>query len=72
MLDRALLSQDSGWYHVGEPNGGSYRGYSYIYTGFVPTLDPAWARKLLVEIRWRRSAASYLISAFRTSTAFST
>ena len=49
LLDRTLVSQDSGWYHVGEAGGGNYRGYGFVYTGFVPTLEPAWAQKLLVE-----------------------
>ncbi|MCC6861041.1 MAG: hypothetical protein IT158_20910 [Bryobacterales bacterium] len=48
LLGKALISQDAGWYHVGEPGGGDYRGYTYLYTGFLPRLDPAWARLLLV------------------------
>jgi len=49
LLDRTLISQDAGWYHVGEPGGGEYRGYTYIYTDFLPKLNPAWVRKLMVE-----------------------
>jgi phosphotriesterase-related protein len=49
LLSRTLISQDSGWYHVGEPGGGSYRGYTYIYTDFVRKLDPAWVKPLLVD-----------------------
>jgi phosphotriesterase-related protein len=26
LLGRTLISQDAGWYHVGEPGGGNYRG----------------------------------------------
>jgi phosphotriesterase-related protein len=48
LLHRVLISQDSGWYHVGEPGGGEYRGYSYIYTGFMPRLRQEWRRELLV------------------------
>jgi len=40
LLNRALISQDSGWYHVGEPGGGEFRGYSYLYTNFLPMLEP--------------------------------
>jgi phosphotriesterase-related protein len=47
LLGRTLISQDSGWYRVGEPGGGEYHGYSYIYTGFLPKLDPSWAPALL-------------------------
>ncbi len=35
---RLLLSQDAGWYHVGEPNGGSFQHYDYLLTGFVQEL----------------------------------
>ena len=34
LLRRALISQDSGWYHVGEPGGGEFRGYTYLYSDF--------------------------------------
>jgi phosphotriesterase-related protein len=49
LLGRTLLSQDSGWYHVGEPGGGNYRGYTFIYTDFLPTLETAWVRPLMVD-----------------------
>jgi len=49
LLGRVLLSQDSGWYHVGEPGGGRYNGYSYIYTDFLPKLDRRWVRQLMWE-----------------------
>jgi phosphotriesterase-related protein len=41
LLGRTLVSQDSGWYHVGEPGGGEFRGYTYLYTDFLPRLEPA-------------------------------
>jgi phosphotriesterase-related protein len=47
LLDRTLISQDSGWYRVGEPGGGKYNGYDYIYTGFVPQLEKKWVKRLL-------------------------
>jgi phosphotriesterase-related protein len=49
LLGQALLSQDAGWYHAGEPGGGEYRGYTYIYTDFVPSLAEGAAHTLLVE-----------------------
>ncbi len=36
--DRVLVSQDRGWYNVGEPTGGGVRGYEKLLTGFVPAL----------------------------------
>jgi len=40
-LDRVLVSQDSGWYHVGEPGGGSYRSHAFLFDAFVPALRAA-------------------------------
>jgi phosphotriesterase-related protein len=37
-LAQLLVSQDAGWYHVGEPGGGSYRGYSFLLEKLVPAL----------------------------------
>jgi phosphotriesterase-related protein len=37
-LDRVLVSQDAGWYHVGEPGGGSYRTHAFLFDAFVPAL----------------------------------
>jgi phosphotriesterase-related protein len=53
-LGRLLVSQDAGWYHVGEPGGGSYRPYSFLLETFVPALrerglTDAQVRTLLVE-----------------------
>jgi phosphotriesterase-related protein len=47
LLNRVLISQDSGWYRVGEPGGGAYRGYTYLYSDFLPKLEPAWIPPLL-------------------------
>jgi phosphotriesterase-related protein len=49
LLGRTLISQDSGWYRVGEPGGGTYNGYEYIFREFVPALDKKWRKRLLWE-----------------------
>jgi phosphotriesterase-related protein len=54
LLDRVLVSHDAGWYHVGEPGGGTYRPYDTLFTAFVPGLErrgftAAEVRQLLVE-----------------------
>jgi phosphotriesterase-related protein len=41
LLGRTLISQDAGWYHVGEPNGGAYRGYTLLFREFLPRLRAA-------------------------------
>lgn len=38
LLHKVLLSQDSGWYYVGDPGGGPYRPYTEIFNAFIPLL----------------------------------
>lgn len=38
LLNNVLVSQDSGWYHAGEPGGGKYNDYNCIFTHFIPAL----------------------------------
>lgn len=49
LLNRTLISQDAGWYHVGEPGGGDFRGYTYLYSNFLPLLEPAQIPVLMFE-----------------------
>ena len=53
LLDHVLVSQDAGWYRVGEAGGGQFRPYDSIFTIFVPALKSAGiqdddVRRLLV------------------------
>jgi phosphotriesterase-related protein len=34
--DNLLLSQDAGWYNVGQPKGGNIKGFAYIVKDFIP------------------------------------
>ena len=36
LLNRVLISQDAGWYHVGEAAGGNFRGYDFLFSTFLP------------------------------------
>jgi phosphotriesterase-related protein len=38
LLDKVLISHDSGWYRPGEQNGGEYNGYTTIFEKFIPML----------------------------------
>jgi phosphotriesterase-related protein len=38
MLKQVLLSHDSGWYRVGQKDGGKYNGYTTIFTKLIPAL----------------------------------
>ncbi|MBL8242096.1 MAG: hypothetical protein JNM66_32015 [Bryobacterales bacterium] len=49
LAHRTLISHDAGWYHVGEPGGGRFRGFTYLFTDFVPQLEAALTRQLLVD-----------------------
>ncbi len=48
LLGQTLISQDSGWYRVGEPGGGDFRGYTYIYSEFLPSLPEPLRAQLIV------------------------
>ena len=52
--DQVLLSQDAGWYNVGEPRGGKIRGFGYLVKDFVPLMlkkgfSQGLVDKILVE-----------------------
>ncbi len=38
VLDQVLISHDSGWYRVGEENGGNYNGYTDLFDLLIPAL----------------------------------
>jgi phosphotriesterase-related protein len=40
-LDHVLLSHDAGWYHVGEPGGGDFKGFTAISEQLIPLLQKA-------------------------------
>ena len=41
LLHRVLVSHDAGWYKPGEPDGGSFRGYTALFTSLLPALKEA-------------------------------
>lgn len=47
LAGRVLISQDAGWYRVGEPGGGKFRGYTFLFERFLPALR----RKGITEAR---------------------
>jgi predicted metal-dependent phosphotriesterase family hydrolase len=38
LLSHVLVSQDSGWYNVGESGGGNFKPYTCIFEQFIPAL----------------------------------
>jgi phosphotriesterase-related protein len=41
LLGKVMVSQDAGWYRVGEPGGGKFRAYDVLFTKFLPALGRA-------------------------------
>ncbi len=60
LLSRVLLSQDAGWYRPGETGGGSYRGYTFFFTDFLPRLRKAGFGDSEIEQLLVRNPASAL------------
>jgi len=46
--DQLLISQDAGWYHVGEPNGGEVTPLDWLPRHFAPRLADADRERLLI------------------------
>ena len=38
LLNKVLISHDAGWYHVGEPNGGNFIGFTTLFDKLLPAL----------------------------------
>ena len=49
-LGRVLVSQDAGWYHVGEPGGGTFRPFDTIFTRFVPAIRDALGQDAVQQL----------------------
>ena len=52
--ERVLLSQDTGWYNVGQPNGGAILPYHPLFAEFIPAaaadgLDAQWLERCVTE-----------------------
>ncbi|GAK50602.1 aryldialkylphosphatase [Candidatus Moduliflexus flocculans] len=47
--DRILLSHDGGWYHVGEPNGGTVIPFTRMYATFLPLLKECGVSDAIIE-----------------------
>jgi phosphotriesterase-related protein len=60
--DQLLLSQDAGWYNVGEKRGGNIRSYSYLVNQFIPLmLREGFNQDLIREIFVKNPAKSFKI-----------
>ncbi|MEM2051011.1 MAG: hypothetical protein QXZ11_07835 [Thermoproteota archaeon] len=59
---RLLLSQDAGWYNVGENKGGNIRPYSYLVKHFIPImLREGLSRSLVDQVLIKNPAQAFQI-----------
>jgi predicted metal-dependent phosphotriesterase family hydrolase len=47
--NKLLISQDTGWYNIGEVNGGSIRPYHKIFTEFIPLALKSGISKEMID-----------------------
>jgi len=60
--DQVLLSQDAGWYNVGEPGGGGIRGFEYLVRDFVPLmLENGFSKELVDRILIRNPSRAFQV-----------
>ena len=57
LLDQVLVSQDSGWYNVGDPQGGNFKPYTCIVTQFIPLLRQNGFTADEVDLIFRKNPA---------------
>lgn len=62
LLDHILLSHDAGWYHVGEPNGGNYQGYTVITDKLIPVMkENGFTEKEIQQIFFINPAKAFIV-----------
>lgn len=57
LLHRTLISHDAGWYHVGEKNGGAFRGFTSISNELLPALRENGFTEQEIEFLIRKNPA---------------
>jgi predicted metal-dependent phosphotriesterase family hydrolase len=67
LLHRTLFSQDSGWYHVGEPKGGEFDNYNTIFEKFLPALKASGFTQEEIDLLFIMNPAKALAIKVRKS-----
>lgn len=62
-----LVSQDAGWYHVGEPRGGKIRPFDTVFTAFIPALRGRGFTTTEIDTRFIDNPATAFSLAVRTT-----
>lgn len=64
LLGRVLLSQDAGWYRPGEPDGGQFRDFEFLFRAFLPALRTAgFSETEIQQMTVTNPAQAYAIAA---------
>jgi predicted metal-dependent phosphotriesterase family hydrolase len=64
--DKLLLSQDAGWYNVGDPRGGNVRNFAYIIRDFIPLMEKSGIDKNTINKFFIENPAKALQIPFKT------
>lgn len=63
LLHKILISHDAGWYHLGYENGGSFRGFTTVFTHLVPELKKqGFSEEEINQVFVKNPAAALSIS----------
>lgn len=57
LLEQVLVSQDSGWYNVGDPKGGNFKPYTCVVTQFIPLLQQNGFTQDEIDLIFRKNPA---------------
>lgn len=62
LLGHILISHDSGWYRVGQEDGGRYNGYTAIFTDLIPALkDKGFTGEDIEQLLYKNPARAFAI-----------
>jgi phosphotriesterase-related protein len=67
VLDRVLISQDAGWYDVGQAGGHMSRSYEVLFTDFLPALRARGFSAAEVDTLLVRNPAEAFVVSVRTT-----
>jgi phosphotriesterase-related protein len=62
LLEQVLVSQDSGWYNVGDPKGGNFKPYTCVITQFIPLLQQNAFTQSEIDLIFKRTPRKHLQS----------
>jgi len=66
LIEKVLVSQDAGWYHVGEPASWEFRNYNFVFTHFIPELiKNGFTQKEIDQIFITNPAAAFSVQVRR-------